>query len=73
VPDFGLLHCAEVELRSRLQISAPRIVVWDKRARPPNCERPASAVCVDILHKKQGEKVLKTEEFWLDFPRLFMI
>ena len=28
---------------------------------------------VDVLHKKQGEKVLKTENFWLDFPGLFMI
>ena len=28
---------------------------------------------VDILHKKQGEKVWKTEKFWLDFPGLFMI
>ena len=40
MPDFGLLHCAEVRLSSRLQIPAPRIFVWDKRARPPNCERP---------------------------------
>ena len=96
MPDFGLLHCAEVELSSRLQIPAPRIFVWDKRTIPPNCERPQcleegppaslgahgrdfrgstglQRVCVDILHKKQGEKVWKTEKFWLDLPRVFMI
>ena len=78
--------CAEVRLSSRLQIPAPRMKC--ERNLPSGITRSLSVcdrgrafpgrarlqwVCVDILHKKQGEKVWKTEKFWLDFPGLFMI
>ena len=98
MPDYGLLHCAEVGLRSRTKalrraylfgLSGPCMIFPDSK-RPQCLEEgpPASLgahgrdfrgstglqrVCVDILHKKQGEKVWKTEKFWLDFPGLFMI